>query len=127
MLQSEFDSYEEWFKGECRGLGFMENDSPGDKEFSQNLKHALEDIFRRREEITLDELVKYIDSIYNPTVKDLMVKLIVLYQDVFKNTDDYQKQLVEDTIKYFNFSDKALLWGRQGIPYNEVKDELERS
>jgi len=43
-LQSEYDSYEEWFEGDCRELGFMENDSPGDREFSQNFKHALEDV-----------------------------------------------------------------------------------
>jgi len=118
ILQPEYDSYEEWFQGEIRTSMY---DLADDKE----LKYALEDVFQRREEITLEELKKYIDNIYKPSRKDIIISLLVLYQDIYQNEEDYDKKLVDDTIKYFNFSDKALAWARMKVPYEEVQKELE--
>jgi len=73
----------------------------------------------------LEELKKYIDNIYKPSRKDIIISLLVLYQDIYQNEEDYDKKLVDDTIKYFNFSDKALAWASMKVSYKEVQKELE--
>jgi len=117
ILQPEYDSYEEWFQGEIRTSMY---DLADDKE----LKYALEDVLQRREEITYEELEKYME--YNHmNRKTVIVQLLALYQDIYQNEEDYDKKLVDDTIKYFNFSDKALAWARKKVPTKEVQKELE--
>jgi len=113
MLQPEYDSYEEWFDDMYIGM-------QKDKEF----KAFLEDVLQRREEITYEELEKYME--YNHiNRKTIIVQLLVLYQDIYQNEEDYDKKLVDDTIKYFNFSNKVLAWARKKIPTKEVQKELE--
>jgi len=123
MLQAECDSYEEWLEEEFSEI----EEGKKYKGSSYNLfKDGLEDVFQRREEITLEELKKYI-SYYGTYAsrKKIIVRLLTLYQDIYQNEEDYDKKLVDDTIKYFNFSKNALLFGRLKMPHDKVAKELE--
>jgi len=85
MLQFECDSYEEWLEEEFSEI----EEGKKYKGSSYNLfKDGLEDVFQRREEITYEELEKYIDfygdiedeQIKLVSIKKIILRLIVLYR-----------------------------------------------
>jgi len=118
-LQPEYDSYEEWIN-----KTFNLSEKAKKHKSYKEIKKILEDVLQRREEITYEELENYME--YNHmNRKTVIVQLLALYQDIYRNEEGYDKKLVDDTIKYFNLSDKALAWARKKVPTKEVQKELE--
>jgi len=95
-LQAECDSYEEWLEENILEI----KEAKKYKGSLYNLfKDVLEDVFQRREEITLEELEQYIKGFMHPIRKKIFTQLLVLYQDVFHEDESFKEELVKETMK----------------------------
>ena len=113
-LRDEFDSYQEWLEDMNKNNGLSE---------STKYKECLESIFQRRDEITIEELNEYIPFFTNR--RKVFAHLIAFYQDLYKNSNEYNSSLIEKTIKDLDLNKKVLDWAREIIKYEEVKKEFE--
>lgn len=122
----DYDNYKKWFDSTIP-IYKSANETPKIPLKSNRfalVKRTLESLFRERERISLEQTNEYIGEYWiDPTIKKNMATFLVVYQDFYREDEDFKAQLWQNTVDYFKITNEDMKYARNGWVPEWVKEE----